>query len=237
MDITAVAPIAGGPGSDDAEIPSTRTRTWTVACAMALPLLTAPWEKHTFYRLELREVENTIDIQASPEVIWRNTERVPAIRSDDLAATWSHRIGFPDPIEATLSHEGVGGVRNATFERGLSFLETVDLWEPEHRLGFTIAAQPVPPTTLDEHVRIGGPYFDVLRGEYRLEPLGQGGTRLHHSSRHRISTDFNWYAHLWTDGVMSDLQQRILQVIQKRCEMQAGRQTSVGPATDPLARK
>ena len=90
----------------------------------------------------------------------------------------------------------------------------------ERRLGFTIAAQTdlIPPTTLDEHVRVGGPYFDVLRGEYRLEPLGSGTTRLHLSSRHRISTDFNWYAHLWTDAVMLDLQKRILFVIRQRCE-------------------
>lgn len=106
------------------------------------------------------------------------------------------------------------------FTGGLFFIETVDQWEPQHRLAFTIAAQTdqIPATTLDEHVRVGGPYFDVLRGEYRLEPLGNGVTRLHLSSRHRISTDFNWYAHLWTDAIMSDLQTRILHVIKQRCE-------------------
>jgi hypothetical protein len=205
-------------------IRSNRAKRFTMTCVMALPLVTAPWEKHVLYRLEEREVENVIDINASPEAIWRNIESVPAIRSDELPASWSHRIGFPDPVEATLSHEGAGGVRNATFTGGLSFLETVDVWEPRHRLAFTIAAQTdaIPPTTLDEHVRVGGPYFDVLRGEYRLETLGNGRTRLHLSSRHRISTDFNWYAHLWTDAVMSDLQKRILIVIRQRCEAPEG---------------
>ena len=100
------------------------------------------------------------------------------------------------------------------------FIETVDVWEPERRLAFSIQAQTgqIPPTTLDEHVRVGGPYFDVLRGEYRLEPLANGVIRLQLSSQHRVSTDFNWYAHLWTDAVMSDLQQRILHVIRQRCE-------------------
>jgi hypothetical protein len=112
------------------------------------------------------------------------------------------------------------GVRNATFTGGLNFLEKVDVWEPEQRLGFTITAETdlIPPTTLDEHVRVGGPYFDVLRGEYRLESIGNGTIRLHLSSRHRVSTDFNWYAHLWTDAIMSDLQKRILFVIRQRCE-------------------
>jgi hypothetical protein len=65
---------------------------------------------------------------------------------------------------------------------------------------------------------VGGPFFDVLRGEYVLEPLPNGGTRLHLSSQHRVSTDFNWYAHLWTDAVMADLQATILHVIKDRAE-------------------
>jgi hypothetical protein len=42
--------------------------------------------------------------------------------------------------------------------------------------------------------------------------------RLHLSSQHRLSTDFNWYAHLWTDAVISDLQKRILYVVQQRSQ-------------------
>jgi len=201
-------------------IRSRRTRSVTVACVMVLPLLTAPWERHAFHQLDLRRVENVIDIQAAPEMVWRNIERVPAIREDELPRSWTHSIGFPNPIEATLSHEGVGGVRNASFTGGVLFIETVDVWEPQQRLEFSITARTdrIPATTLDEHVRVGGPYFDVLRGEYRLEPLGNGVTRLHLSSRHRVSTDFNWYAHLWTDAIMSDLQRRILHVLKQRCE-------------------
>jgi hypothetical protein len=202
---------------------SRRRQTVTLACILVLPFLTGPWEKHVFYAWEARQVENVIDIQAPPEVVWRNIERVRAIRSGELPRSWAHAIGFPDPIEATLSHPGVGGVRNASFAGNLVFIETIDVWEPGRRLGFTIAAETdkIPATTLDEHVRIGGEYFDVLRGEYRLEPLTKNVTRLHLSSQHRLSTDFNWYAHLWTDAVMSDLQKRILHVVQQRCQKEA----------------
>lgn len=202
-------------------IRSRRTRNLTLACVVMLPFFTATWEKPVFYELQSRRVDNVIDIQASPEVVWKNIERVPAIQTSELPNSWTRRIGFPDPIEATLSHEGVGGVRHASFAGGLLFIETVDVWEPQQRLAFSITADAVPATTLDEHVRIGGPYFDVLRGEYLLEPLPNGITRLHLSSRQRVSTDFNWYAHLWTDAVMSDLQQRILFVIKNRCEKSA----------------
>jgi hypothetical protein len=197
---------------------SRRLQNLTVACVMVLPFVTAPWEKHVLYHPELRNVETVIDIAAPASVVWRNIERVPAIGPGELPRSWTDAIGFPDPVEATLSREGVGGVRNATFTGGVLFLETVDVWEPERRLAFSIHAQIIPRATLDEHVRIGGPYFDVLRGEYRLEPLAGGATRLHLSSQHRISTDFNWYAHFWTTAIMADLQDRILHVIQHRCE-------------------
>jgi hypothetical protein len=204
-------------------VKSRRAQSLTMVCILVLPFLSGPFEAQAFYAWESRHVENVIDIQASPEVIWQNIIRVRAIRKDELPPSWAHAIGFPDPIEATLSREGVGGVRHGTFTGNLGFIETITVWEPQKRLAFNISAETdkIPSTTLDEHVRVGGEYFDVLRGEYRLEPLAKNLTRLHLSSEHRVSTDFNWYAHLWTDAVMADLQRRILYVVKARCQAQA----------------
>ena len=71
------------------------------------------------------------------------------------------------------SHEGVGGVRHATFAGGVLFIETVDVWQPDRRLAFSIHAETtqIPAATLDEHVRVGGEFFNVLRGEYVIEDL------------------------------------------------------------------
>lgn len=200
---------------------SRRSSEASLVCVMCLPLLLSSFEPRFLLHQDLRNVESVIEIAAPPATVWQNIERVPRIRSAELQSSWSHAIGFPDPVEATLSAEGVGGVRHASFEGGVLFIETIDVWEPERRLGFSIRAETeqIPPTTLDEHVRVGGRFFDVLYGEYRLEPLPNGGTRLHLLSRHRVSTDFNWYAHLWTDAVMSDLQRRILLVVKNRAEL------------------
>lgn len=199
---------------------SRRAKRATLACVVCLPMLLRPFEARFLSQQESRRVENVTDIQATPATIWRNIERVPRIAASELQPSWSHSIGFPDPVEATLSAEGVGGVRHATFQGGVLFIETIDVWDPERRLGFSIRAQSdqIPATTFDEHVTVGGKYFDVLYGEYRLEPLANGTTRLHLTSRSRVSTDFNWYAHLWTDAVMSDLQRRILFVVKNRSE-------------------
>ena len=197
-----------------------RSRDASLVCVMCLPLLISGLEPQFLSQRDLRNVESVIDIHAPAATVWRNIERVPRIRLTELQSSWSHTLGFPDPVEATLSAEGVGGIRHATFEGGVLFIETIDVWEPERRLGLSIRAhtEQIPPTTLDEHVTVGGRFFDVLHGEYILESLPNGGTRLHLVSQHRLSTDFNWYAHLWTDAVMRDLQRRILFVVRDRSE-------------------
>lgn len=197
-----------------------RLPTTAVSCIALLPFVIAPVQARLNTVNQTRTISSEILIHASPDTIWRNIERVPAIAPTELQSTWTHRIGFPRPIEATLSFEGVGGVRHATFEHGLLFIETITDWEPNHRLAFRIRADTahIPPTTLDEHVTIGGRYFDVLDGEYSLEPLANGDTILHLVSHERLSTDFNGYAGLWTDAVMQNLQSSILKVIQHRCE-------------------
>jgi hypothetical protein len=204
---------------------ATPTRNVLVGCVLILPLLVTPVESRIFSRYEVRRVETAIDMHASPAVVWRNIKSVRAIQPDELTPSWTRRIGFPAPVEATLSHEGVGGVRHATFAGGVLFIETVDVWQPDRRLAFSIHAQTteIPAATLDEHVRVGGEFFDVLRGEYVIENLPNGNTRLNLSSQQRVSTDFNWYARLWTDAIMRDTQRTILRVIKNRCEAEANK--------------
>lgn len=193
--------------------------SWVMASVLFLPLLGSPAELRLDLPQDQRVVENFIDIQAPPEVVWANIIRVPAFRADEHRFALSHWIGFPRPVEATLSHEGLGGVREATFEGNVKFVETINAWEDQRRLRFAIKAdtEAIPTTTLDTHVTVGGPFFDVLEGEYRLEPH-DGFVRLRLSSIHRLSTHFNLYSSLWTDFIMWDVQRYILAILKERCE-------------------
>ena len=183
----------------------------TVFGAAALPLLMALIEIHVPNPYEIRTVNTEIMIHAPASMVWKNIERVRAINARELPESWVNRIGFPRPVEATLSHEGVGGVRHASFTGGLVFAETVNDWQQEKDLRFSIRANTdsILTTTLDEHVTIGGPYFDVLEGEYQLEPRPDG-VLLHLSSHERLSTHLNGYAGLWTDAAMRAIQEQIL---------------------------
>lgn len=162
-----------------------------------LPFVVAAGERWAGPAYEVREVATSIVIQAAPSEVWRQIERVAPIRVESSVSRGA----------ATLTGEGIGAVRHATFTGEVLFVETVTVWEPERRLGFEIRADTanIPPHALDEHVTIGDPYFDALHGEYRIEALPGGGTELHLVSRHRLSTTLNFYARLWT-AVMRDIQ-------------------------------
>jgi hypothetical protein len=166
---------------------------------------------------------NETEIAAPIDTVWKHVIRVPRIAPGEIPWGLSRIMGFPDPVEATLSHEGVGGVRRASFAGNVVFTETVDVWEEKRKLSFAIVANTgeIPPTTMDEHMIVGGKYFNVLRGTYVLEELGGGKCRLRLSSDHVAITDFNAYAGLWGSIIMGDIQGRILAVIKARCEKAA----------------
>jgi hypothetical protein len=198
-----------------------KATNFVFCCCLVLPIVMAPIEHLQDPPRQFHDVKSSIEVHATPRAIWDQIKTVPRITPSEQIDGWTYRIGFPRPVEATLSHEGVGGVRRATFERGVLFIETITRWEPERDLAFSIHADTasIPPTTLDDHVTVGGAYFDVLEGEYRIEPIGASRAILHLRSRQRLSTRFNAYASLWTDAIMRDIQESILTIIKRRCEL------------------
>ncbi|MCB0184908.1 MAG: hypothetical protein KDE31_11615 [Caldilineaceae bacterium] len=187
---------------------------------LLLPYAVAPLEQLNGLPAQVRTVETQIMINADVETVWQQIIRVPAITVDEQRFNLVHLIGIPKPVAATLSHEGVGGVRHATFEHGVTFVETINEWQPHQSLAFTIdaLAETMAVEDLNAKVVVGGAYFDTLDGRYELEPLTDGRVVLHLSSEHRLSTRFNFYAGWWTDWVMRSTQNYILDVIKARCE-------------------
>lgn len=173
---------------------------------------------------DFRTVDTHIDIDGDAASVWKHIVEVPAIRDDEHHFSWSHFIGFPKPVAATVEGRGVGTTREASFERGVLFLEKVTEYREGERLSFTIHADPnqIPSRALDQHVTVGGPYFDVLTGTYQIEELGERRVRLHLSSEHRLSTRFNPYASAWTDFIMRDTQEYILRIVKARAEAEPG---------------
>lgn len=201
---------------------SKRDRSYCIAIVALLPFVVSPIEHLRSAALEVRTVQTQIKIHADAQTVWNQIRSVPLISEKEQHFSFSHMIGFPRPLEAKLVGEGVGAVRFATFEKGVLFVETINEWDNPHRLSFSIRAdtKDIPPSTFDEHVIVGGKYFDVLTGTYWIEDIGDGNVVLHLGSSQRLSTRFDFYSHFWTDYLMADLQNYILGIIKKRCEQQ-----------------
>jgi len=166
---------------------------------------------------DIRTVETQVVINASAETIWQNIIRVPEITAAEQHFDFFHLAGVPSPVEATLTTEGVGGIRHGYFDNGLVFVETITEWQPLQAISFDIHAQGGAnvPAPFNE---IGGRYFEILSAAYRLEPLNETQVILHLSSRHRLTTNFNVYGGLWTDWMLSDFQNYVLSIVKARCE-------------------
>jgi hypothetical protein len=187
---------------------------------LLLPILCSPVESLVSQLPVHYEAYTYTDIQAPPEIIWSNVVRVRTIGEDEDHGRLTRILGFPRPIRAELNYAGVGGSRQAIFSKGLIFEEIVKEYEEQRKMRFSIKADAhsIPPSAMDEHIVIGGEYFDVLDGIYRLEKLGKGVYRLHLYSHFVLKTHFNWYASWWAGWIMKDIQNNILQVIQTRCQ-------------------
>jgi hypothetical protein len=185
-----------------------------------LPYVVSPLEAQIAAPDSEHVVHNSVIVYAPPEAVWQQIIRVPAIKPAEQSFSPLRLLGLPRPVEATLSYEGVGAVRRASFERGLLFVETVHEWNDRQSIGFSIQRdrQSVPPEPLGA---IGGPFFDMLDGRYEIQPIGDGRVILHLTSTHRLSTRFNWYAGLWTEPIMSELQRYILEIVKARAEARA----------------
>jgi hypothetical protein len=192
-----------------------------VAC---LPFLLAPIEGRVPQPVRTQQNVTEIVVDAPVEAVWPEVVEVPAIAEREQRAALHTRLGFPRPVSAELTRPGTGGIRYARFEGGVLFIETITAWEEGRRIAFTIDAQTdsIPPTTLDPHVTIGGEYFDVLDGEYVLEPIDGGRTRIILTSSHRLSTHLNAYAGLWAGIIMRSIQDNILEIVRERAERRAG---------------
>ena len=191
-----------------------------VSLLILIPFLISPIEQLVEKIPGTYKAYTYIDINASAEKIWENVTRVKTIKKEEDTGYLTAFLGFPRPLKAELNYNGVGAYREAFFTNGLIFRETVTEYEDNKKMVFSIKANTyeIPSTTLDEHILIGGKYFDVLDGTYELEKLGEKKYRLHLYSKFKMNTTFNFYAGWWGKIIMKDIQNNILKVEKKRAE-------------------
>lgn len=194
-----------------------KTKHFALLIILTAPYFTAPLESLVAPQDSIRTVESRISIRATVATVWQNVTRVAPISRAEYGITWATLAGIPYPVEATLSYDGVGGMRGASYDDGLRFKEEVFEWNPLRSLSFTIRVDPAGKVNAPFN-EIGGQFYDVLDAQYVLDPQADGTVLVRLISRQRVTTRFNGYATLWTDFFMNDIQDGILRVIKARAE-------------------
>jgi hypothetical protein len=161
----------------------------------ALPLLLGAWETQAPLPQRIAAVERAIVIQVQPAVIWQQILNARNIKPDEVHSAWLFRIGVPVPMAGITEQTPDGPVRKVTMGKNIHF-EQVLTARLEHRYlhwKYRFRQASFPPYALDEHVVLGGHYFDITDTSYTLTPQGDR-TELKVRMQYRVSTQFNWYA-------------------------------------------
>lgn len=187
-----------------------------------LPLLLGNIETGTALPDSRAAVERTTLVSAQPAVVWRELLNTSDIRPGEVEQAWAYRIGVPMPLDGRLLEDAVQPTRRVHMGKNVYFDEVIAEQRPEEWIRWTYRFYPdsFPPYAFDEHVVIGGRYFDVLETSYRLAPVA-AGTAVTMTLRYRVSTRFNWYALPVSRWLLGDLVDSNLNYYRQRSERAA----------------
>jgi hypothetical protein len=204
-----------------------RPSTSVMGSLLVLPLLIGSWESNQPLPQVLESADASMRIEASPAVIWKLINHAEGIQPIEMEEGLAYRIGVPYPLSAQTVETAQGRVRKLRWDKGVRFDEPISDWRQDRFIRWSYSFLPgaIPPEALDEHVVIGGKYFDLVDTSYRLTPEGPA-TRLDIHVTYRISTNFNWYAKLWGRVLVDDAADTILGFYKRRAEAVATSQAS-----------
>ena len=164
------------------------------------------------------EVRSEVVIDAPPEVVWKHVVTFADIGEPK---EWYFRSGIAYPTHAEIDGQGVGAVRRCVFTTG-AFVEPITVWDEPHRLAFSVREHPpamhewsIWPDLHPAHV---DDYLRSRRGEFVLEELPGGRTRLAGSTwyTHKIWPALYWKQ--WSDWLIHRIHMRVLTHIKIECE-------------------
>lgn len=200
---------------------------------VALPLLVLPLEIRMDWPDYQGHVSTEVIIAAPADVVWANTVEIPAIYPATLPFTPSHDLMFfPQPVDARLDRHGPGATRFLTWSKGIHFREHITEWGQNRRLGWTFGFDPDSiPAEIDSHLRPDSETSRLLRGDYVLEPMADGRTRLVLTTYYEVSLPWNGYGRFWANRLLTDFHTVVLDVVKQRSE--APSQAAAAPLSPP----
>lgn len=193
----------------------------TLGCLVLLPIVLGGIDSGAPLPDQITAIDRSVVIQASPEIVWQQILNARDIRPDEVDTAWLYRIGVPLPKEGRIQASEDEFIRRVKMVKEIYFDEVITDWRENQyiRWSYRFYADSFPPHALDEHVVIGGHYFDVRDTTYTLTPRGRA-TELTMSIRYRVSTRFSWYASPAARFLIGNLEESNLNYYRARSEAQ-----------------
>jgi hypothetical protein len=173
--------------------------------------------EHTFQpSAELFTVTTSLDIPAAPDRVWQTV-----LQPAKLAAP-THplfRAGIAYPLASHIEGTGSTATRYCDFSTG-KLVEPVLIWKEGTQLRFTVRSNPLPMQEWTPYAQIHPPHLEGFlasrQGEFRLERLPNGGTRLFATTwyQHHMWPATYWRA--WSDYTIHRVHEMVLANIRER---------------------
>lgn len=162
-------------------------------------------------------VTTSIVVAAPPEKIWPLLLSMNRMPAPDF---WMFRVGVAYPTGVSSN----GEERHCQLSTG-DMPERITMLQANRLLRFNVLSTPPSMHEMnpfgDVHPEHLVGFFECEAGEFRLEPLGDGRTRIVGTSwyHHRFAP--NWYWSMWTDTIVHQVQLRVLNEISLRVSQRA----------------
>lgn len=205
-----------------------RVTNWpkqTIYSISVLPLVLGFLETGIPVPERIQSIERTVIINAKPETVWQQINDTRDIKPEEINQAWVYRIGVPLPLTAITEQTPTGLVRKINMGKKVHFDQVFTDWQENHYVRWTYRfyEDSFPPNALDEHVVIGGHYFDFKDTSYTLTPYGDA-TKLKLNMRYRVSTQFNWYADPIAKFLVGNVEEAVLEFHRHRSERRSNEQ-------------
>lgn len=165
----------------------------------------------------VREVRTEVLVNAPAERVWGHVVAFPPLAEP---SDFLFRSGVAYPLRAEIHGRGVGAVRHCVFSTG-AFVEPIEVWDEPRLLEFRVTDQPPPMKELSPF-DIHPPHLDNFlvsrRGQFRLERLADGRTRLEGTTWY---TNRMWpaaYWGVWSDAIIHRIHGRVLEHVRELAE-------------------
>lgn len=187
---------------------------------LLLPFMLVAFQPVMPERPKLLEERVAIEVAAPPQRIWAEILNARNIQRYELPPNFTHLIGVPRPVEGINISTPKGEIRYSKWDRGVHFsaLVTQSVKNRSITWNYHFTSDSFPDGSMDEHVRIGGKYFDLYDTTFNLTPLSSGLTKLEIVSHYRVNTDINFYAVPVAKFIAHDFMSTILQFYKLRSE-------------------